>query len=100
MRRSTRKWVAAALALSAAPITANAEYAVIDLGALVNTATGHRASVGAINSTGQVTLTNAPGGTAYHGFRYAAGATLDLGTLGGSDGSASGINNAGQIVGQ
>jgi len=98
--RVTAAAAALAVAASAFPISAHAEYAVVDLGALSNTPTQHRASVGAVNTTGQAVLTTAPDATAYHGFRYDTGALLDLGTLGGTTSSAVGINTSGQIVGQ
>jgi probable HAF family extracellular repeat protein len=79
---------------------ARAEYAVIDLGALVNTPTGHGASVGAVNGTGQVALTSATGDTNYHAFRFSGGSAMDLGTLGGGNSFASSINASGQVVGR
>jgi probable HAF family extracellular repeat protein len=105
VKRATRFSLAgtawsAAIALMISPISARAEYAVFDLGALTNTATGHSASVAAINASGQVSMTNAPGGIAYHAFRYSGGSALDLGTLGGTDSFGSGINTAGQVVGR
>src|SRR5438874_6138618 len=88
------KQFASTLALCAVFLIARpgaaAEYGVIDLGALTNTATGHSVSVSAVNATGQVSITNAPTGTAYHAYRYSAGSTLDLGTLGGTNGYAGG----------
>ena len=62
------------------------------------------ASVGLdINASGQVTGWMEPGGRP-HAFRYSAGATLDLGSLGGASqcGDLSGglgINSSGQVVG-
>ena len=86
--------------LIARPGDAAAEYAVVDLGALFNTDGGHSASVGMLNASRQVAMTNAPGGVAYRAFRYSDGSALDLGTLGGSNSFASGINSAGQVAGR
>jgi probable HAF family extracellular repeat protein len=91
---------AAAIALSAATASANTEYAVFDLGALVATANGNSSSVGAVNLTGQVAMTNSPDALANRAFRYSAGTSLNLETLGGSDSYGYGINNAGQVVGR
>jgi probable HAF family extracellular repeat protein len=95
--------ITAVLAIAGAcalPTVAHAEYAVVDLGALVNASTGGSSSVGAINATRQVALTNSLDGLTTRGLLYSAGATLDLGTLGGADSAASGINDAGQVVGR
>src|SRR4051794_19912014 len=91
--------VSCAIFLIARP-SAAAEYGVFDLGALTNTASGHSVSVSGVNATGQVSLTDAPGGTAYYAYRYSGGTTLDLGTLGGTNSYSGGINSAGQVVGR
>jgi probable HAF family extracellular repeat protein len=101
MALARRVSVSTALAIaSIASYTARAEYAVIDLGALINTATGTNASVRGINAAAQVAITNAPDALAYHAYQYSAGASLDLGTLGGSAAFALAINNAGQVAGR
>jgi probable HAF family extracellular repeat protein len=82
------------------PGAAHGEYAVIDLGVLTNTASGHSASVAAVNATGQVSMTNAPLGTAYQAFRFSGGSASGLGTLGGTDSFGAGINMSGQLVGR
>jgi probable HAF family extracellular repeat protein len=77
-----------------------AEYAVVDLGALTNTATGSSATVNGINLATEISLTLSPDGLSYHGMRYANGAATDLGTLGGVNSYATAINASGQIVGR
>jgi probable HAF family extracellular repeat protein len=79
---------------------ARAEYGVVDLGALVNSSTGGTSSVAGINLTRQVALTSSPDGLSSRALLYSAGSTIDLGTLGGADSAASGINDAGQVVGR
>src|SRR5258706_579660 len=100
MALARRVCVATALAIASVSATARAEYAVIDLGALINTATGTNASVRGINAAAQVAITNAPDALAYHAYQYSAGASLDLGTLGGNAAFALAINNAGQVAGR
>jgi probable HAF family extracellular repeat protein len=93
-------WLTAALAAAAAaPLAAATEYAVFDLGALTDIPDGSSAAVGGMNASGHVALTNASGG-AYHGFRFSGGTSTDLGTLGGAESTAAGINKSGQIVGR
>src|SRR5258706_610735 len=99
MALARRVCVATALAIASVTATARAEYAVIDLGALINTATGTNASVRGINAAAQVAITNTPDALAYRAYQYSAGASLDLGTLGGSAAFALAINNHDQIVG-
>ena len=79
---------------------AASEYAVFDLGALLNTSSGHSASVAAVNASGQVSMTNSPDGAVYNAYRFSGGSALDLGTLGGANSFAGGINSAGQVVGR
>ena len=104
LRKMANRWACAGAIVSAIHLacaqSARGEYAVFDLGSLVNTATGRNASVGAANASSQVAMTNAPDGLAYRAFRFSAGSALDLGTLGGTDSFASGINNAGQVAGR
>lgn len=88
------------MACTAATCAAHGEYAVVDLGALINPPAMTGSSIGGINAVRQVALTNAPDGLSLHAFRYADGSGLDLGTLGGADSAASGINDAGQVVGR
>src|SRR6476646_4562019 len=96
-----RNKAALAIALTCAiPTVTYAEYAVVDLGALISASTGGSSSVGAINATRQVALTNSLDGLTTRGLLYSAGSTLNLGTLGGADSAASGINDAGQVVGR
>jgi probable HAF family extracellular repeat protein len=92
-------WAMAAL-LAGMSGAARAEYAVVDLGLLSNTAAGRSASINGINAALQVSLTLSPDGLTYHGYRYAGGIATDLGTLGGSNSFASDINAAGQIAGR
>jgi probable HAF family extracellular repeat protein len=92
-------WTAAWI-LAAATVEARAEYAVVDLGALTNTATGSSATVNGINLATEISLTLSPNATVYHGMRYASGITTDLGTLGGANSYAAAINAGGQIVGR
>src|SRR5258706_3474580 len=100
MARWKREWWLVAVALCGAAVVARGEYRVVDLGALVNTASGTNASVGAVNAAGQVAMTNAPDGAAYRAYRYSAGLALDLGTLGGTSSFGSGINSNGQAAGR
>jgi probable HAF family extracellular repeat protein len=90
----------AALALVGVPLAARGEYAVVDLGALINPPGLSGSGVSGVNLSGQVSITNAPDALNFHAFRYAGGASLDLGTLGGVDSFGHGINNAGQVVGR
>src|SRR5207253_2989955 len=79
---------------------ARGEYAVVDLGALTNTATGASRSVGGVNGMLHVALTTAANVTDYHAYRWAGGTALDLGTLGGPSSFAAAVNAAGQVVGR
>ncbi|MEA2175687.1 MAG: hypothetical protein QOD00_3279 [Blastocatellia bacterium] len=79
---------------------ATASYAVTDLGTL---ATGSTSEARSINDNGQIVgfSTYAVGSTNTHAFLYNNGGALqDLGTLGGTQSRAYGINNAGVVVGQ
>jgi probable HAF family extracellular repeat protein len=103
LRCPNRFRIKAALAIAfagAIPAFAHAEYAVVDLGALVSASTGGSSSVGAINATRQVALTNSLDGLTTRALLYSTGSTVNLGTLGGADSAASGINDAGQVVGR
>jgi probable HAF family extracellular repeat protein len=101
-RCPTPSLIKAALALVACTITtaARAEYAVVDLGALVNASTSGTTSVAGVNLTRQVALTSSPDGLTPRALLYSAGAIVNLGTLGGADSAAAGINDAGQVVGR
>src|SRR4051794_14787434 len=99
-KRFRNKAALAACAACALTTFAHAEYAVVDLGALINASTGGSSSVGAINASRQVALTNSLDGLPTRGLLYSAGSTLNLGTLGGADSAASGINDASQVVGR
>src|SRR4051812_13311133 len=98
MFRFPQKQLAILCILPAASLTARSEYGVIDLGPLTNTSGNKSSSFSAINSINQIAGTNSPNGTNYNAYRYASGAMLNLGTLGGSDSFASAINDLGQIV--
>src|ERR1700732_4627816 len=70
---------------------AQSKYTITDLG----TTLGPSIADG-INNSGQVvgvSYTATANSTIPHAFLYSGGKLLDLGTLGGSDSSASGINN-------
>src|SRR5215510_384832 len=77
--------VAAGLSASAAPI-----YNVVDLGAFNATS---------INNSSQMAGWSAVASGNLHPFLYSGGQLTDLGTLGGSDGQAAGINNRGEVTG-
>jgi probable HAF family extracellular repeat protein len=96
----TRRHLFPLIATACIGLAARGEYAVVDLGVLTNTATGTSRSVGGVNAMLQVALTTAADPTAYHAYRWAGGAALDLGTLGGTQSFAAGINDAGQVVGR
>jgi len=72
---------------------------IIDLGSLGVPGTPSDHSEGySINSLGQVTGSTGTSSGATHPFLYSAGSMIDLGTLQG-DGTGTGINESGQIVG-
>jgi probable HAF family extracellular repeat protein len=68
-----------------------AEYTITDLGPLIFPT--------AINASGQVVGYAVLPSNVSHAFLYSGGTMIDLGTLGGSQSSAQGINASGQIVG-
>jgi len=89
------------LCLCAIPaLVAHAEYAVVDLGPLRDPPGASGASVAAVNGAAQATLTSSPDAVHYRALLFSGGVTLDLGTLGGANSRASGINAAGQVVGR
>lgn len=85
--------------LIARPVAAS-EYAVFDLGPLLNISGGHNATVAAVDASGQVSMTYSPDGVAYSAYRFSNGSALSLGTLGGANSFAGGINSADQVVGR
>jgi autotransporter-associated beta strand protein/probable HAF family extracellular repeat protein len=74
-------------------------YSVTDLGVLSELAGRGDSKPYGINSNGQVAMTNVIGG-AYRGLRYNRTSTDVLGTLGGNESLAFGINDAGSVVGR
>ena len=100
MKEGIRRQVLWLAACSVVTVVARAEYAVVDLGALINPPAASGSSIGGVNASRQVALSNAPDALNLHAFRYAGGSALDLGTLGGADSAASAINDAGQVVGR
>ena len=97
--RKVGTWTAACM-LAAVTVGVRAEYAVVDLGELTNTAAGTSASVNGINLTTQVSLTVSPDGLVYRGMLYANGVSTNLGTLGGANSFATAINASGKVVGR
>jgi probable HAF family extracellular repeat protein len=86
------------IALAAQPVAA-AGYTLTDLGVLVRVSDDDDTSRPySISNSGQIALTNRESG-AYRAFRY-AGASTNLGTLGGNESIAAGIDAAGQVVGR
>ena len=80
-----------------------ATYSVTDLGALTDPYFSGQSDLqlcipSAINSSGQIALTDYSGGK-YHAYRY-CGTRLDLGSLYGQSTLAFGINASGQVVGR
>lgn len=97
------QWIAnaifAAMAM-AAPVSAQTNYVVTDLGTLGGTS----ASANGINRLGQVVGTSATSAGQRHAYRTAANmpinpATDDLGTLGGAFSTGESINDSGQVAG-
>jgi probable HAF family extracellular repeat protein len=91
------------LALATAPTAFGAAYAILDLGTLGG-AFSRTEGYGVVNALGQVVGVSRNSDNLDHAFRSTAGgainsATGDLGTLGGFNSSAYGINASGQVVG-
>jgi probable HAF family extracellular repeat protein len=70
-----------------------------DLGVLGDPLSSLTSTAADINAAGQVVGTSGTAGSRLHAFLYSGGTMQDLGTLGGSSSNASGINDAGLVVG-
>ncbi len=83
--------------LTATPCTRAGTYSLTDLGIMTDLAGQTESRPNAINKQGQVAGVNVVGGS-YRGFRY-NGSWEDIGTLGGAEAFAAGIEDLGRIVG-
>src|SRR5215510_12404431 len=90
----------AAFALLATPAFAQT-YTVTDLGTLGPNSLGNYSVANSINGAGQIAGASSAPSTQMSdpAFLYSNGQMINLGTLGGEDGQARGINTSGQIVG-
>ena len=90
----------AALTLLATPVFAQT-YTITDLGTFGRNSRGNYSVAYCINSSGQVAGQSSAPSTHMSdpAFLYSNGQLINLGTLGGEDGQARGINTSGQIAG-
>ncbi len=86
------------LMFAAASLWSADRYSVTDLGPMSNLSGRDDAGPRQINGEGQIAAANVTGG-AYRAFLY-GGAWTNLGTLGGDESLASGINLSGRVVGR
>ncbi len=84
-----RLWRLGLVLAMATQALAQPKYAAIDLGL---------GTANAINASGQV-VGKLPTASGFHAFLYSGGAMIDLGTLGGNQSDARGVNASGQVVG-
>ena len=91
-------WTAGMAVLGLSSVVASSQtYSVTDLGALTDIAGQSQSRPNAINDEGMVAAANLVGGN-YRALVY-AGAWTNLGTLGGANSYAAGINDSGGVVG-
>ena len=98
MRRSVRTWYWVALALAAPAALSAAMFSVTDLGRLIDLTNRTDSGSLFINNHAQVAGASVVNGS-YRARLYDHGAWTNLGTLGGNESFASGINDAGRVGG-